>query len=61
MLHDSTQTVELVLDQAVWDAESVQAHPLRNTATVALSHGAMVRFLAYTGQMPRILSIPAAD
>lgn len=61
LLHDSTQAVELVLDQAVWEAESVQAHPLRNTATVALSHGAMVRFLAHTGHVPRILPIPTAN
>ncbi|MGX9777108.1 prolyl-tRNA synthetase associated domain-containing protein [Janthinobacterium aestuarii] len=61
LIHDSAQAVELVLDQVVWDADSVQAHPLRNTATVALSHAAFVDFLAHTGHVPRILSIPAAD
>jgi len=52
LLHDSTQAVELVLDQAVWDAGHLQAHPLRNTATVVLSHAALVRFLAHTGTCP---------
>ena len=61
LIHDSAQAVELVLDQTVWDADSVQAHPLRNTATVALSHATFVDFLAHTGHVPRILSIPAAD
>ncbi|NHQ90320.1 prolyl-tRNA synthetase associated domain-containing protein [Janthinobacterium lividum] len=60
LIHDSAQAVELVLDQAVWDADSVQAHPLRNTATVALSHATLVRFLAHTGHVPRILDVPAA-
>ena len=61
LIHDSAQAVELLLDQAVWDADSVQAHPLRNTATVALSHATLVRFLAHTGRVPRILDVPAAS
>ena len=59
LIHDSAQAVELVLDQAVWGADSVQAHPLRNTATVALSHAGLARFLAYTGHVPRIVRVPA--
>ncbi|KKO65386.1 Prolyl-tRNA editing protein ProX [Janthinobacterium sp. KBS0711] len=61
LIHDSVQAVELVLDEAVWDADSVQAHPLRNTATVALSHATLLRFLAHTGHVPRILDVPAAS
>lgn len=60
LLHDSAHAVELVLDQAVWDASHVQAHPLRNTATVALSHASLVSFLAHTGHVPRIVTVPAA-
>jgi Ala-tRNA(Pro) deacylase len=61
LIHDSAQAVELVLDQAVWDAGHIQAHPLRNTATVALSHATLVRFLAHTGHVPRIVTVPAAS
>lgn len=61
LIHDSAQAVELVLDQAVWEADFVQAHPLRNTATVALSHAALVSFLAHTGHVPRIVTVPTAD
>ena len=50
-----------MLDQAVWEADSMQAHPLRNTATVALSHATLASFLAYTGHVPRIVTVPAAD
>ena len=61
LIHDSAQAVELVLDQAVWEADSMQAHPLRNTATVALSHATLASFLAHTGHVPRIVTVPAAD
>lgn len=60
LLHDSAHAVELVLDQAVWDASHVQAHPLRNTATVALSHAGLLSFLAHTGHVPRIVTVPRA-
>ena len=61
LLNDSAHTVELVLDQAVWEADSMQAHPLRNTATVALSHATLASFLVHTGHAPRIVTVPAAD
>ena len=61
LIHDGAQAVELVLDQAVWDAGHIQAHPLRNTATVALSHATLVRFLAHTGHVPRIVTVPATQ
>ena len=60
LLHDSAHAVELVLDQAVCDASHVQAHPLRNTATVALSHASLLSFLAHTGHAPRIVAVPPA-
>ena len=60
-IHDGAQAVELVLDQAVWDADHIQAHPLRNTATVALSHVTLVHFLAHTGHVPRIVTVPATQ
>ena len=59
LIHDGAQAVELVLDQAMWDAGHVPAHPLRNPATVALSHATLVRFLAHTGHVPRIVTVPA--
>lgn len=59
LLHDQAHAVELVLDQAVWDAPQVQAHPLRNTATIAMPHAAMAAFLAHTGHVPRVLEVPA--
>lgn len=59
LLHDAGHGVELLLDQAVWDAAQVQAHPLRNTATVAISHAALADFLLHTGHVPQVLEVPA--
>lgn len=61
LIHDSAQAVELVLDQIVWEAGHLQAHPLRNTATVALSHATLLSFLAHTGHVPRIMTVPATQ
>jgi len=59
LLHDQAHAVELVLDQAVWDAAQVQAHPLRNTATVVMPHATLAAFLAWTGHVPRVAGVPA--
>lgn len=59
LMQDTGHAVELVLDQAVWDAPQVQAHPLRNTATVAIPHATLVAFLAHTGHVPRVVEVPA--
>ena len=52
--------VEFVIDQDLWDADAVQAHPLVNTATCVIPHADLVRFLQATGHEPRILEVPAA-
>ena len=52
--------VEFVIDQDLWDAEAVQAHPLVNTATCVIPHADLVRFLQATGHEPRIIEVPAA-
>lgn len=57
LMQDRERRVELVLDSAVWQAGKVQAHPLRNTATLALTHEALLGFLALTGHAPRVLEL----
>ncbi len=58
LINDSEGAVEAVIDKAVWDAPGVQAHPLRNTATVSMTHETLERFLKYTGHIPRVLEVP---
>jgi Ala-tRNA(Pro) deacylase len=57
LVNDRDRTVELVVDRRVWQAEKVQAHPLRNTATVAIGRTALSAFLALTGHSPRAIDI----
>lgn len=57
LVNDSDRAVELFIDADVWAAPRVHAHPLRNDATLVLSHDALVRFLAATGHEPRIVTV----
>lgn len=56
LVNDKAHAVELLMDARVWQAAMIQAHPLRNTATVAMSHESLVGFLALTGHSPRVMS-----
>lgn len=57
LVNDRDRTVELVFDQRVWQADKVQAHPLRNTATVAIARAGLTAFLALTGHAPKVIQI----
>lgn len=58
LVNDAQHAVELVVDEAVWSAEKVQGHPLRNTATMAVTHAALAAFLVHTGHVPRVMRVP---
>ena len=60
LVNDRDDAVEFVLDQRLWDAPAVQAHPLVNDQTMVIEHGDLERFLAATGHAPRIVAVPAA-
>jgi Ala-tRNA(Pro) deacylase len=55
LVNDGGRAVELVVDRRVWQADKVQAHPLRNTATLAMGRDALAAFLALTGHAPRLI------
>lgn len=57
LVNDARHAVELFIDADVWAAPSIHAHPLRNDATLVLSHDALVRFLAATGHAPRVVAV----
>ncbi len=58
LCNDAQGAVEFVIDEALWTAPSVQAHPLVNTATMILTHADLERFLAATGHVPTVLAVP---
>lgn len=58
LVNDATHAVELVIDQRLWEAQAIHAHPLVNTATMVIPHAELERFLAATGHAPRVALIP---
>jgi Ala-tRNA(Pro) deacylase len=59
LVNDPAHHVQFVIDQALWDAPALQAHPLVNTATMVVPQADLIRFLAATGHAPQIISVPA--
>jgi Ala-tRNA(Pro) deacylase len=59
LVNDTARAVEFVIDRTLRDAAAVQAHPLRNDATMVIVHADLERFLAATGHVPRVIEAPA--
>lgn len=57
--NDRDGLVRVVLDRRLAEAETVNVHPLRNTATLGLSGADLVRFLSLTGHEPLVTELPA--
>jgi Ala-tRNA(Pro) deacylase len=55
VLNDPDRRVRVVLDRAVAEADTVNAHPLHNAATTALAAAELMRFLRLTGHEPLIV------
>lgn len=58
-INDTGGEVRVALDRRVAEAEIVNVHPLRNTATIGLSGAALVAFLVDNGHLPVIADLPA--
>ena len=57
LCNDTARKVEFVIDEVLWQAPALQAHPLVNTATMVLTHADLERFLAATGHVPRVVGL----
>jgi len=60
LVNDAGHAVELFVDTDVWNAPSIHAHPLRNDATLVLSHDDVLKFVKATGHQPRIVTVRSA-
>ena len=58
IVNDADKAVELIVDEAIWQAARLQGHPLRNTATLVITHATLEAFLAHTGHAPRVMRVP---
>ncbi|WGF89839.1 prolyl-tRNA synthetase associated domain-containing protein [Marinivivus vitaminiproducens] len=59
LINDPAGRVEVVLDAAMLEHRVLNVHPLRNTATTAITSHDLLRFVASTGRKPRILDLDA--
>ena len=59
LINDLDRRVTFVLDRRLWDADTVNFHPLTNTATTALDQAAFRRVLALLGREPRVVDFGA--
>jgi Ala-tRNA(Pro) deacylase len=58
LINDTARRVRLVLDRALSDGGPVNAHPLTNTMTTAISFADLKRFFETTGHRPQWLEFP---
>ena len=58
LANDESHAVRLVLDRSVAEGGPVNAHPLVNTMTTALSPADLLRFFEATGHRPHWLDFP---
>jgi Ala-tRNA(Pro) deacylase len=57
LANDPTHAVELVVDQDVWGAGLIRAHPLVNTTTLVIAQADIRRFLSITGHEARVIAV----
>jgi Ala-tRNA(Pro) deacylase len=58
-MNDVAGAVRVVLDERLAGTETVNVHPLRNTATLGLTGTDLVRFLTDVGHLPLVVALPA--
>ena len=58
LMNDNDCEVEVIFDESVWNADSIQAHPLVNTATMVISHEGLEKFLEVTGHECKVIDVP---
>ncbi|WP_395945159.1 prolyl-tRNA synthetase associated domain-containing protein [Brevundimonas sp.] len=59
LINDLDRRVTFVLDRRLWEAETVNFHPLTNTATTALDQAAFRQVLELLGREPVVVDFEA--
>ena len=58
IVNDKEAAVEVVIDEEVWQAETLKCHPLVNTSTLAIGRHDLERLLARTNHVVTVLEVP---
>jgi Ala-tRNA(Pro) deacylase len=59
LVNDPDHSVELIIDESLWEQQAFQFHPLVNTSTLLISKENLKRFLAVAGHEVRTLVVPS--
>jgi Ala-tRNA(Pro) deacylase len=58
-INDMNKEVQVILDKRIFEYDIVNAHPLRNDRTTAISPADLLKFLQAVDHTPRFMDIPA--
>jgi Ala-tRNA(Pro) deacylase len=58
-MNDTGRAVSVVLDAALMQHETINAHPLVNSMTTSIAREDLLRFLEATGHSPRVVAVGA--
>ena len=61
IINDRAGDVSVVLDQAIFGPDPLNAHPMRNDMTIALAPGDLIRVLEAESHIPLVLDFDARD
>ena len=57
LINDTAGRVAVVLDAAMMDADRINCHPLRNTATTSIAAAGLIAFIRACGHSPRLVAL----
>jgi Ala-tRNA(Pro) deacylase len=57
IVNDTAQRVKMVLDSELMTHDSLNCHPLENTATTNIARDDLLRFIRSTGHEPKIITL----
>jgi Ala-tRNA(Pro) deacylase len=60
LVNDASRRVEVILDAALAEFETINCHPLVNTATTSIAREDLIRFIRACGHEPRIVVLNGA-
>jgi Ala-tRNA(Pro) deacylase len=57
VMNDTDQKVQVVVDQSLMAFETINLHPMENTATTSIARDDLLRFIRDTGHTPQIAAL----
>lgn len=57
LVNDADHQVEVLIDEDLWSADALHAHPLVNTATLVIPMDGIRAFLTATGHTPKLVKV----